>query len=559
MGDICRSKSHIMRYKAHLDPDKRGVRLFHDPILNKGTGFTQVEREQLGLRGLLPPRVMSQELQMRRVIENLRIKPNDLERYIFMVSLQDRNEHLFYRTVVEHLEEIMPIIYTPTVGKACQSYGHLFRRSRGLYLSIEDRGSVREVLRNWPYTDVRVIVVTDGERILGLGDLGIDGMGIPIGKLSLYTACAGIHPAQCLPITIDVGTNNSRLLADDLYMGLKQPRVRGAEYEEFLDEFIQAANEVFPDVLIQLEDFATSNAFHLLETYRDKVCLFNDDIQGTASVALAGILSALRIKGEALKDQRILFLGAGEAGAGIADILCEALVEEGVDPEEARRHCWLVDSRGLVCASRTDLAHHKKPYAHDHAPVATFQEAIETLRPTAIIGVSGQGGQFTREVIESMARINERPVIFALSNPTDHSECTAEEAYYWSGGRAIFASGSPFGPVNLNGKTFIPGQGNNVYIFPGVGLGVAYCHAKRVTDRMFLEAARVVASCVSAEEQAAGQIYPALQHIREVSVQIAAAVTREAVRAGLTDMTLPADLESDIREAMFDPAYPDYV
>jgi malate dehydrogenase (oxaloacetate-decarboxylating)(NADP+) len=312
-------------------------------------------------------------------------------------------------------------------------------------------------------------------------------------------------------------------------------------------------------VLIQLEDFATSNAFHLLETYRDKVCLFNDDIQGTASVALAGVLSALRIKGEALKDQRFLFLGAGEAGTGIADILCEALIEEAVDPEEARRHCWLVDSRGLVCASRSDLAPHKKPYAHEHAHVATFQEAIDALQPTAIIGVSGQGGQFTREVIETMARINERPVIFALSNPTDHSECTAEEAYFWSGGRAIFASGSPFGPVSLNGKTFIPGQGNNVYIFPGVGLGVAYCHARRVSDRMFLEAARVVAAAVTAEEQAAGQIYPSLKHIREVSVKIAAAVTREAVRAGLTDMALPADLEADIRESMFDPSYPDYV
>ncbi|MBP6185412.1 MAG: NAD-dependent malic enzyme [Saprospiraceae bacterium] len=548
-----------MQYKSELGPEDRGVKLFHDPILNKGTAFTEEEREQLGLRGLLPPRIMSQELQAKRVLENLRLKPNDLERYIFMVSLQDRNEHLFYRTVVDHLEEIMPIIYTPTVGKACQSYGHLFRRSRGLYISIEDKGRIHEILHNWPYEDVRVIVVTDGERILGLGDLGIDGMGIPIGKLSLYTACAGIHPAQCLPITIDVGTNNTHLLADDLYMGLKHPRIQGEAYNALLEEFVMACQDVFPNVLIQLEDFATTNAFHLLQTYRDRVCLFNDDIQGTASVALAGVYSALRLTGKSLKEQRFLFFGAGEAGTGIADILAEALTEEGLDIAEARQHCWLVDSNGLVCQSRQNLAPHKKPYAHDCPPAATLLEAIEQIRPTALIGVSGQGGRFTKEVIEAMSALQERPIIFALSNPTDNSECTAEQAYFWSKGKAIFASGSPFPSVKFEDKLFKPGQGNNVYIFPGIGLGVTYSHATRVTNRMFLEAARIVADAVTEEDWAAGQIYPSLRRIREVSIRIAAAVSREAVRAGLSKKVLSDHLEEDIRQAIYDPAYPIYV
>jgi malate dehydrogenase (oxaloacetate-decarboxylating)(NADP+) len=548
-----------MQYKSALGPEERGVKLFHDPILNKGTAFTEEEREQLGLRGLLPPRIMSQELQAKRVLENLRLKPNDLERYIFMVSLQDRNEHLFYRTVVDHLEEIMPIIYTPTVGKACQSYGHLFRRSRGLYISIEDKGRIHEILHNWPYEDVRVIVVTDGERILGLGDLGIDGMGIPIGKLSLYTACAGIHPAQCLPITIDVGTNNTHLLADDLYMGLKHPRIQGEEYNTLLEEFVMVCQDVFPNVLIQLEDFATTNAFHLLQTYRDRVCLFNDDIQGTASVALAGVYSALRLTGKSLKEQRFLFFGAGEAGTGIADILAEALTEEGLDIAEARQHCWLVDSNGLVCQSRQNLAPHKKPYAHDCPSAATLLEAIEQIRPTALIGVSGQGGRFTKEVIEAMSALQERLIIFALSNPTDNSECTAEQAYFWSKGKAIFASGSPFPSVKFEDQIFKPGQGNNVYIFPGIGLGVTYSHATRVTNRMFLEAARIVADAVTEEDWAAGQIYPSLRRIREVSIRIAAAVSREAVRAGLSKKVLSDHLEEDIRQAIYDPAYPIYV
>lgn len=548
-----------MKAKSVIVPMQRGVKVLHDPFLNKGTAFTEEERDRLGLRGLLPPRVLTQDHQKKRVLENLSVKPNDLERYIYLVSLQDRNENLFYRTVIDHLEDTMPIIYTPTVGQACQSYGHLFRQSRGLYISLQDRGRIRQILHNWPHHNVRVIVVTDGERILGLGDLGVYGMGIPIGKLSLYTACAGIHPNQCLPIVIDVGTNNKTLLEDELYLGLQHERVQGEQYEDLLTEFIHAAEEVFPDVLIQLEDFATHNAFNLLHGFKDRACLFDDDIQGTASVALAGVYSALKITGGQLADQRIVFLGAGEAGVGIADILSAAMVEEGLSIEEARQHCWLVDSRGLVCSSRDNLAHHKLSYAHEHDRVDTLEEVIDILKPTVLIGVSGQGGKFTPEVLEKMALLNQQPIIFALSNPTANSECTAEAAYRHTSGRAIFASGSPFDKVELNRKTYYPGQGNNVYIFPGVGLGVAYCKATRVTDKMFLEAARAVSHMVSKEEMEEGRIFPALKRIREVSTRIAEAVTRVAMEEGLTRIS-SADVTPDkIRDYMYDPEYTEYM
>lgn len=538
--------------------DEKGVKVLHNPIWNKGTAFTAEEREKLGLRGLLPPNIQTQDQQVKRVMEAFRAKPNDLERYIYLISLQDRNEHLFYRVVTEHLEELVPIIYTPTVGRACQSFGHIYRRPRGLYISSEDRGRVRAILENWPHRDVRVIVVTDGERILGLGDLGADGMGIPIGKLSLYTACAGIHPASCLPVTLDVGTNNERLLGDPLYLGMHHPRVRGEEYDALIEEFIRAVEDAFPGVLIQLEDFATGNAFRLTQKYRGEHCLFNDDIQGTASVALAGILSSLRISGTTIEEQRLLILGAGEAGTGIAGIVTAALTDRGMPEAEARRHCWLVDSKGLVCAGRDDLAPHKRKFAHDHPFLPTFREALEELQPTAIVGVCGQPGKFDREVIEKMAELNEHPVIFALSNPTSKSECTAEEAYAWSGGRAVFASGSPFRPVEHNGRWIVPGQGNNVYIFPGIGLGVSFCRARIVTDRMFLEASRVLAECVNREELDSGSVYPSLTRIREVSARIAVAVVRSAIQDGLTDYADHGCLEADIREAMFDPDYPDF-
>ena len=536
-----------------------GASLLHSPSLNKGTAFTREERDTLALRGLLPPKIHSQDEQVARVMENYRAKGNDLEKYIHMISLQDRNETLFYRVVLEHIEEIMPIIYTPTVGNACQEYGHIFRRPRGLFVTLEDKGCIADVLQNWPYVDVRIIVVTDGERILGLGDLGADGMGIPVGKLALYTACAGVHPAQCLPITLDVGTNNDALLNDPLYIGVKERRLRGDAYDDFVQEFIDAASDIFPRALVQLEDFGTTNAFRLLAKYRDEICVFDDDIQGTAGVALAGIYSALRITGGDFSEQRILYLGAGEAGIGIADLMTSALVAEGVPEKEARRRNWLFDSKGLVLRSRTDLAEHKLPYAHDHEPVPDFLAAVRAIRPTALIGVSGQPGKFTREIIEAMAEMNERPIIFAMSNPTSKSECSAEQAYSWTEGRAIFASGSPFDPVSLGGKTYIPGQGNNAYVFPGVGLGAIACEATRVTDEMFFESARALANEVSEDDLAEGRIFPPLARIRDVSAKSGAAVAEVAYRRGLAVRPRPDDLLAFMKSQMYVPDYESYV
>lgn len=535
-----------------------GVDWLHNPVFNKGTAFTEAERDALGLRGLLPPHVQTMAEQVQRVMANFRSKSSDLERYIQIAGLQDRNETLFYRVVMDNLEELMPIIYTPTVGKACQEYGHIFRRSRGCYISSNDRGLVEKVLANWPTRDVKVIVVTDGERILGLGDLGASGMGIPVGKLSLYTACAGIHPTQCLPVTIDVGTDNETLLADPLYIGLRQKRIRGEEYDALIEEFVVAAEKLFPGVLIQFEDFGNRNAFRLLEKYRDRACTFNDDIQGTGSVALAGILSALRITGQKLADQRVLFLGAGEAGIGIAENIVACLVEEGLAAAEARKRCWFVDSKGLVIKSRNDLTSHKLHFAHDHAPCGDLLSAVKSLKPTMLIGVSGQPKTFTEEIVKLMAEANPRPVIFALSNPTSKAECTAEEAYRWTGGRAVFASGSPFAPVKMDGKTHVPGQGNNAYIFPGVGLGVVCTGARRVTDAMFIKAARTLASLIRENELAEGRVYPSLSRIHEVSHAIAVAVAQEVYAKKLNTLSRPEDLPGYIRSQMFKPEYPDY-
>jgi malate dehydrogenase (oxaloacetate-decarboxylating)(NADP+) len=535
-----------------------GEAILHDPLLNKGTAFTAAERAALGLAGLLPPHVHRLEEQVARVMDNYRNKQTDLERYIHLVSLQDRNETLFYRVVVDHIEEMMPIIYTPTVGQACQQWGHLFRRPRGLYVSWEDRGRVEAVLRNWPLADVRVIVVTDGERILGLGDQGVGGMGIPVGKLSLYTACAGIDPARTLPIMLDVGTENEGYLRDPLYMGLRQKRVRGQPYDAFVAEFVEAVQRVFPQAILQFEDFGNQNAFRLLEHWRDKVCTFNDDIQGTAAVTLAGLYSALRLTGKTLGEQKLLFLGAGEAGIGIGDLVVSAMVDEGATPEEARRRCWFVDSTGLVVKSRTGLAVHKLRFAHDAPPAPDLHSALEAVRPTAIIGVSTVPRSFDQRVIETMSRMNDRPIVFALSNPTSKSECSAEEAYRWSGGKAIFASGSPFPTCHLDGRTFVPGQGNNSYIFPGVGLGVMACRARLVTDRMFAAAARTLASLVLPADLELGRIYPSLTRIREVSAHIGAAVAEVAFRDGLAGVARPPDLLAMVKSAMWEPVYRKY-
>ena len=536
-----------------------GVDLLHNPALNKGTAFTEEERDELGLRGLLPPHVHTHEEQALRVMENFYKKPNDLERYIHMMALQGRNETLFYRVILDHIEEMMPIIYTPTVGQACQEYGHIFRRPRGLFITAADKGRVAQVLRNWPCRNVRIIVLTDGERILGLGDLGASGMGIPVGKLALYTACAGVHPGQCLPVTLDVGTDNERLLNDPLYIGIRQRRLRGEAYDALVDEFMAAAQEVFPSVLVQFEDFANLNAFRLLEKYRDRHCTFNDDIQGTGAMALAGLYSALRTTGGRLAQQKVLFQGAGEAAVGIANLIVAAMAGEGLSQEEARGRCWLVDSGGLVVKGRAGLATHKLPYAHDHASLPDLLSAVEALHPTIIIGVSGQPGAFSRPVLEAMARFNDRPIVFALSNPTSKAECTAEQAYTWTEGRAIFASGSPFPPVMLNDKTYVPGQGNNAYIFPGVGLGAIACGARLVTDEMFFAAAQALAQQVSAPDLARGLIYPPLTAIREVSAAIAAAVAEVAHRRGLATQPEPADLLEHIKAQMYVPAYKSYI
>ncbi|HEU4351383.1 MAG TPA: NAD-dependent malic enzyme [Burkholderiales bacterium] len=532
----------------------RGMALLHDPMHNKGTGFTEVERDALGVRGLLPANVLSQDQQAERALRHIRAQPSELEKYIELNALHDRNESLFFRVVCDHIDEMQPLIYTPTVGLACQKYGHIFQRPRGLFIGANDRGRVENVLRNWPYRPA-IIVVTDGERILGLGDLGANGMGIPVGKLSLYTACAGIRPELCLPVMLDVGTGNDELLADPFYVGLRQRRLRGAAYDELVDEFISAAQKVFPGVLIQFEDFANHNAFRLLHKYREQVCTFNDDIQGTAAVVLAGLLSALRVTKERLAAQRFLFLGAGEAATGIANLIVSAMVDEGLAAEEARTRCWLFDSHGLVVASRGDLAEHKRPFAHAEQAITDFPSAVRELCPSAIIGVAAVGGTFTGEVLQDMARINRRPIVLALSNPTSKSECTAEQAYRYTGGRALFACGSPFGPVTVDGRTFVPRQGNNSYIFPGVGLGVIASGSRRVTDEMFMAAARTLAELVTEEDLVQGSLYPALPRIREVSARIGAAVAQVAYRRGLSTMTPPADALAYVRSQMYDPRY----
>ena len=532
----------------------RGIALLRDPLLNKGTAFTEQERDTFGLRGLLPAHVLSMEAQAKRVMTNLRRLPSDLDKYVTLNSLHDRNEALFFRVVSEHIDEILPLIYTPTVGLACQRFGYIFQRPRELFIGANDRGRIVELLRNWPYP-AKLIVVTDGERILGLGDLGANGMGIPVGKLSLYSACAGVHPKLCLPVMLDVGTNNEALLNDPYYIGLRQKRLGGAAYYEFVDEFITAARTVFPGVLIQFEDFASHAAFHLLHKYREKICAFNDDIQGTAAVVLAGLLSTLRVTGGQLTDQKLLFLGAGEAATGIADLVVLAMVAEGTSVAEARLHNWLVDSRGLVVKSRSGLTEHKIAYAHEHPQIGDFLTAIRTLKPTAIIGVAAVGGTFTPEVLETMAQINKLPIVFALSNPTSKAECSAEEAYQHTGGRVLFACGSPYDPVTFNGMTYVPRQGNNSYIFPGVGLGAIASGTRLVTDEMFLAAAHTLANLVSEEDLKQGSLYPALPRIREVSAHIAAAVAEIAYSRGFATGQAPKDLLAYVQSQMYDPHY----
>ncbi|HEV8536163.1 MAG TPA: NAD-dependent malic enzyme [Candidatus Limnocylindria bacterium] len=533
----------------------RGADLLHDPRRNKSTAFSEREREALGLLGLLPEGIDDLDTQLRRALAQLDGKTTDLERYIYLSQLQDTDETLFYRVVMSDPARFMPIVYTPTVGEACQKFGHLFRRPRGLYLSIKRRGRLRELLRNWTERDVRCIVVTSGERILGLGDLGANGMGIPIGKLALYTAAGGVPPQYTLPVLIDVGTNNETLLADPLYLGIKQTRVPDDELDAFVDEFVAAVEAEFPGALIQFEDWAGPDAIRLLDRYRERVCCFNDDIQGTAAVALAGILGALRITGTRLAEQRFLFLGAGSAAIGTADLLVKAMCEQGLGPEEARSHVALFDRKGLVTPDREALHAYQRPFAQRHAPVGDFVDAIRSLRPTGIIGLSTVGGAFDRRVIEAMSHTNARPMIFAYSNPTSRSECTAEQAYAWSGGRAVFAGGSPFPPVRFGDRTFVPGQGNNVYVFPAIGMAVYATRARRVTDEMFIAAASAVAEQVTPGDIAVGLVYPPVSAILETELRAAARVAEVIFERGLANVERPADVLAHVRAQAYVPRY----
>ena len=543
---------------AHKNKNQKilsGIELIHDPLFNKGTGFSINEREQLGLTGLLPPRILSLEEQKKKIIDVFKNKTSNLERYIYMIALQDRNETLFYKVILDEIETMMPIIYTPTVGEACQEYDHIFRRPRGLYISIKDSGKIEQILFNWPHKQVDVIVVTDGQRILGLGDLGANGMGIPVGKLSLYTACAGIHPGNCLPITLDVGTNNNDLLNSPTYLGLKQNRVGGSKYDSFIDEFMISIKKTFPSAVIQFEDFANKNATRLLKKYQDSYRTFNDDIQGTAAVALAGIITSMKITKQSLENQILLFYGAGTAGIGIGDLFVEALLELGVKQSDARKKCWYIDSKGLIVKQREGISNEKQKYAHRHAPLTDLNEIIDSIKPTILIGTSGQGQKFTKPVIKSLTMINKRPIVFALSNPTSKSECTAKQVYNWSNGKAIFASGSPFNTVNIKNKTLTPSQGNNVYIFPGVGLGSIISGTKIIPKSFFLTAAKTLSGLVSNSEMKQGLLYPPLKKIRAVSISIAVSVVEHARLIGLINKKLPKNLNSHIINYIYTPSY----
>lgn len=534
---------------------KRGTQLIQDPSLNKSTAFTEAERQSLGLIGLVPDVTETEDLQLRRVMTQLGHKNTDLDRYIYLVNLLDHDETLFYRTVMSDPARFLPIVYDPTIGEACLKFGHIYRQARGMYLSIARRGKVKEILKNWPQKDVRFICVTDGGRILGLGDLGANGMGIPIGKLQLYTACAGVPPQYLLPMYLDAGTNNEQYLNDPFYLGLRKTRPPTAELFSFVDEFVEAVQEVFPKCCIHFEDWTGTDAMHLLQRYRDKYCVYNDDVQGTAGITLAGMINATKLKGTKLKDEKYLFLGAGSAGIGLADLLCSALVADGMKLKAAQSQVWMFDVNGLLQSTRTDLVDFQMPYAHEHAPTKDFVAAVESIKPTTIVGVSTIGGAFTQKVVEAMSRINKRPVILALSNPTEHAECTAEQAYNWSLGKAIYAAGVPFAPVHSNGQTFLPGQANNFYIFPAVGMAIFATQAKRVTDEMFIEAGQAVADQVPSDLLKQGLLYPLQSNILETEIKTAARVAALVFDSNLARVDRPANMETFIRRHVYKPEY----
>jgi len=532
-----------------------GMELLQDASLNKSTAFTEVEKQTLDLVGLVPDVTESEDLQLRRVMMQLGHKNSDLDRYIYLVNLLDHNETLFYRTIMSDPARFLPIVYDPTIGEACLKFGHIYRQTRGIYLSIERRGHVKEILKNWPEKDIRVICVTDGGRILGLGDLGANGMGIPIGKLQLYTAAAGVPPKYLLPMYLDAGTNNEQYLNDPLYLGLRKTRPATEDLYSFVDEFVEAVQEVFPKCCIHFEDWTGVDAVHLLQRYRDNYCVYNDDVQGTAGTTLAGMINATRIKGTELKDEKYLFLGAGSAGIGLANLLCSALVAQGMTLKDAQERVNMFDVNGLLESTRTDLMDFQMSYAHLHAPTSDFVAAIESIKPTTIIGVSTIGGAFTKKVVESMSQINERFVILALSNPTENAECTAEQAYKWSKGKAIYAAGVQFPPVHLNGQVFLPGQANNFYVFPAVGMAIFATQASRVSDEMFIEAAKAVADQVPPKMLEQGLLYPPQSNILETEIQTAVRVAKLVFDSGLARVDRPNNMDAFIRQHVYKPEY----
>jgi malic enzyme len=568
MADGAHDEDHDPRLGGadRIETRKRGVWLLKNPSTNKGLAFSREERRELGLDGLLPHQVHGIEQQVELELEHLRAKATPLEKYIGLASLQDRNEVLFYRILVEHLKELMPIVYTPTVGEACQRFSHIFREARGLWITPENVHDVREILRNAPYRDIRLVVVTDNARILGLGDQGAGGMAIPIGKLALYVAGAGLHPSRCLPVSLDVGTNNASLLDDPLYIGYRERRLAGRAYYELVESFVQAVRDVFPRAVIQWEDFAKDRAFDLLERYQKRVPCFNDDIQGTAAVTLAGILAALRITGQPLVAQRLLFIGAGEACTGIARLTAGAMRAAGASADQVARAIVVFDSKGLLHAGREIPEPFKREFALSRQALASYGldagaelapvDVIRAVRPTVLVGATAQPGAFTREMIQELARHVERPLVLPLSNPTSRAECSPKEALEWTDGRALVATGSPFADVVDRGRRHVIGQANNVFVFPGVGLGAVVSEAREIDDRTFSIAAETLARCVGPERLAQGAIYPAESELREVSFQIACAVVRHARDAGLGREIADDAVEATVREAIW---YPDYL
>ncbi|QFT56949.1 NAD-dependent malic enzyme [Microbulbifer sp. THAF38] len=538
--------------------DATGIDLLHDPRTNKGTAFTEAERSKFGLNGLIPYALETIETQVERVMMQLSHKHSDIDRFVYLTGLLDTNETLFYRVVMSDPVRFLPIIYDPTIGEACTKFSHIMRRVRGVYLSIAQKGSIADSLSHWPDRDIRFICVTNGGRILGLGDIGANGMGIPIGKLQLYTAAGGVPPEHLLPLFLDAGTNNEQVLADPLYVGLRRKRPDTETLYRFVDEFVDTVQQRYPHCCLHFEDWTGSDAVHLLQRYRDKVCCYNDDIQGTAGIALAGMINALKIKQGSLKDEKIFFAGAGSAGIGLADLFVSELVNEGLSREEAQARIIMFDEKGLLVKSREDLFDFQRPYAHDQAPTSQLLEAIKTHKPTTLIGVSTVGQLFTQEVVETMAALNPRPIIFALSNPTEHAECSAEQAYSWSQGRAIYAAGVQFPKVTLHGKTYLPGQANNLYIFPAVAMAIYATRAKRVPDSLFIEAARGVAEQVDQDLLQQGCLFPPQAKILEIAQNTAARVSKKIFELGLSELECPKDLLVFIKEHTYKAEYFSY-